>query len=53
MSGLWQRRKPIINVLAGLILCIAIALLQLTFELIALPIDSGQIIVCQLAPFSV
>src|SRR5205807_9868033 len=46
----WQRRKPIIHVLAGLVLCVAIALLQSTFELVALPIDVSQIIVRQLGP---
>jgi hypothetical protein len=49
--GSRQHRKPVINVLAGLILCIAIALLQATFELIALAVDGGQIVVRQLGPF--
>src|SRR5438067_5052496 len=50
ISNSRQRRKPIIHVLAGLVLCVAIALLQSTFELVALPIDVSQVIVRQLGP---
>ena len=42
--------RPGVDFLLGLILCVTIALLQLTFELLALTVDRRQIVVGQLSP---
>src|SRR5271169_1270358 len=42
--------EPVVNVLAHAVLGEAVALLDLAFELIALAVDQGQIVVGELAP---
>ena len=57
-AGLWwrswtslQRVEPVVHVLAGLVLGLAVALLQLAFELFAAALDDVEIIVGEFAPF--
>src|SRR5688572_32371811 len=45
-----QPLEPIVDLIPGLILRVAIALLNLAFELIALAVDLGQIIIGEFAP---
>src|SRR5690348_10636358 len=49
-AWLLQRAEPVVHVLAGLILGIAITLLQLAFELLAAALDDVEIVVGELAP---
>src|SRR6516225_520401 len=44
------RRIPIVDVLADLVLGHAVALLDLTFQLLAAAVDRVEIVVCELAP---
>jgi hypothetical protein len=41
---------PVVDVFLGLILCVAVTLLDLTFELVALAVDDVKIVVRELAP---
>src|SRR5215211_203071 len=45
-----QGGKPIINVLACLVLRITITLLQPAFEFLALAVDCRQVIICEFSP---
>ena len=45
-----QRRKPSVYIPLGLVLCVAIALLQCAFELFPSAIDRGEVIIGQLTP---
>ena len=46
-----QRRKPRIDILAGLVLGIAVSPLERAFELITFAVDCADVVVRQLAPF--
>src|SRR5580700_2564134 len=50
LGGFVLRLQPIVNVLAHHVFGQAIALLDLAFELVALAVDCGQIIVGELTP---
>jgi hypothetical protein len=45
-----ERIEPIVDVLLGLILGQAVALLQLAFELLALAVDDSEVVIGELAP---
>jgi len=44
------RFQPVVDVLAHHVFCQAITLLELAFELVALAVDGGQIVVGELTP---
>jgi hypothetical protein len=47
-----QGLKPVVDILVDLVLGIAVALLELAFELFAAALDDVEIVVGELAPFS-
>ena len=51
-TSLLQASEPSINLFAGLVFSIAVALLQTTLQLVALAVDRGEIIVSEFAHFS-
>ena len=46
----FQGLRPVIELLANLILRVAVALLQLSFELLAIPVNQCPIVVREFAP---
>src|ERR1700675_4535809 len=50
LRGFVLRLQPVVDVLAHHVFCQAIALLDLAFELVALAVDCGQIVVGELTP---
>src|SRR6266576_3494241 len=50
-TSLLQASERSINLFAGLVFSIAVALLQTTLQLVALAVDRGEIIVSEFAPF--
>src|SRR5215210_5483175 len=49
--SLLQRPEPVVHILVDLILCKAVALLQLAFKLLAAALDHVEIVIGELAPF--